>query len=64
VLVSWRHDAIAAIARALTPDLRAPRDRDPERFDIVWVFCRAGDRWTFEQVPQLLLPGDSADPIE
>jgi len=62
-LVSWRHDSMAAIARALIPDLRAPHEWDPERFDIVWVFCRAGDRWTFEQVAQLLLPGDRADPI-
>jgi hypothetical protein len=64
VLISWRHDSMAAIARALIPDLRAPREWDPRRFDVVWVFCRVGDRWTFEQVPQLLLPGDRADPID
>jgi len=63
-LVSWRHDSMGAMARTLIPDLRAPREWDPERFDVVWVFCRAGDRWTFEQVPQRLLPDDRADPIE
>jgi len=64
VLVSWRHDSLAAIATALGPDRPAPRDWDPRRFDIVWVFRQSGNRWSFDQVPQLLLPGDRADPIE
>lgn len=64
VLVSWRHDSIATIARTLIPDLRSPRAWDAARFDIVWVFSRHDDQWTFEQVPQLLLPGDRADVIE
>ena len=64
VLISWRHDSIAAIARALARGRSTPPEWDPLRFDMVWVFCRADDAWTFEQVPQLVLPGDSADPIE
>lgn len=44
VLVSWRHGSMAAIASGLIAEPRASREWDPARFDIVWVFCRAGDR--------------------
>jgi len=35
------------------------------RFDIVYVFIRAtrSDGWTFSQIPQMLLAGDSSSPI-
>jgi hypothetical protein len=34
------------------------------RFDLVWVFdLQADGIWSFAQAPQLLLPGDSAQPI-
>jgi hypothetical protein len=34
-----------------------------ERFDIVWVLDRDGERWKFSQLPQMLLAGDSEKPI-
>ena len=37
-----------------------------ERYDVVWAFDRRGEgrnSWSFAQVPQLLLAGDSAEPI-
>jgi hypothetical protein len=55
-----------------------PRDRDADpgradgippvwpghRFDLVWVFdLNADGTWSFVQAPQLLLPGDSGNPI-
>ena len=63
VLISWGHDSNATIARALLRKDAAVPDWDEERFDMVWVLVRTGDTWTFEQVPQLLLPGDSPEPI-
>jgi hypothetical protein len=35
-----------------------------DRFDLVWVFDRRGDTWTFTQVPQLLLAGDRPEGID
>jgi hypothetical protein len=32
-------------------------------FDVVFVFTRSGNGWTFTQVPQDLLAGDSTTPI-
>lgn len=64
VLIAWEHENIAAIIEHMgvvkpTP----PKDWPGDRFDVVYVFTRSGDGWTFTQVPQLLLAGDSASPI-
>jgi hypothetical protein len=40
-----------------------PRDWPDDRFDVVWLFDRTDTGWSFSQLPQLLLSGDSADPI-
>lgn len=64
VLVSWRHDDMAGIARGLTGTAHGIPDWDESRFDLVWVFTRTGGGgWRFEQVPQRLLPGDSDQPF-
>ena len=34
------------------------------RFDMVWVFDRQASGWTFSQVPQMVLAGDSPIPIQ
>jgi hypothetical protein len=67
-LVSWHHKSLSKIVHKLeeltgeiTP---APPPHWPaDRYDMVWVFVRAGDGWCFTQVPQLLLPGDRPVPI-
>lgn len=69
ILVSWRHDALPSLARALAvataPDLVAqiPPDWPDDRFDLLWLLDRRGGAWRFRQQPQLLLPGDVADTI-
>ena len=64
-LVSWQHEAIPEIAALI----RGRADGVPpvwrgKRFDLVWVFdLNADGSWSFAQAPQLVLPGDSAEPI-
>ncbi|OLT00263.1 hypothetical protein BJF90_36315 [Pseudonocardia sp. CNS-004] len=63
-LVSWHHKSLSRIVDNLgeiTPS--PPRHWPADRYDMVWVFIRVGDGWRFEQVPQLLLPGDLPVPI-
>ena len=63
-LVSWQHEDIPAIVAALGAVSPPPPASWPDdRFDMVWVFTRTSGGWTFTQVPQLLLAGDSATPI-
>ena len=58
VLVSWEHlvlpAAVAALPNAPATPAKWPRDR----FDVVWVLTPEGGGWDFQQVPQLLCPGD------
>ena len=64
-LVSWQHEAIPEIAALV----RGRADGIPpvwpgHRFDLVWAFdLNADGSWSFAQAPQLVLPGDSAEPI-
>jgi hypothetical protein len=66
VLISWQHKAIPAMAKLIVAS--APRPPSiplswPEdRYDLVWVLTApaAAGRWSFSQVPQLLLAGDRA----
>ncbi len=66
VLISWQHERIVEIAEILVKD-RPPKEPIPQkwpvnRFDLVWVFdppVSPDARWTFLQVPQMLLSGDS-----
>ena len=58
-LMAWEHHAIPAIAAALGDAQPAPPAKWPGgRFDVIWVFNRAGTGWRFSQVPELLLDGD------
>jgi hypothetical protein len=63
-LVCWEHKGLEVIAKGICPKAAIPK-WDGSRFDVVWVFT--GDpnsgTYTFEQVPQLLLPGDSSQPM-
>ena len=63
-LVAWEHEAIPAIVAGLGKVDPTPPGKWPdERFDMVWVFSATGSGWRFQQVPQLLLAGDSPNPI-
>jgi hypothetical protein len=67
-LVCWEHHAIPAIAAAIIPPIPGtpvPTRWPGDRFDMVWSFTRApgADTYTFAQIPELLLAGDSPDPI-
>ena len=66
VLVCWEHHHIPKIAAALGATAPSVPAKWPgHRFDVVWVFTRTGTSgtWTFTQIPELLLPGDSTAPI-
>ena len=65
VLISWRHEAIPEIAALIRGDSDGVPPHWPgDRFDLVWVFdLQTSGAWTFTQVPQLVMPGDSERPI-
>jgi len=66
VLLCWEHQGIPEIANTiLGNDTTAPQEWQGDRFDLVWVFDLDASTGTygFTQVPQLLLQGDSPDPI-
>jgi hypothetical protein len=64
VLISWEHEAIPELVNFITGNnTTCPQKWHSSRFDLVWVLNRPSTSapWTFAQVPQLLLPGDSAE---
>jgi hypothetical protein len=65
VLVCWQHKVLHLIAnQILGNDTTAPQAWPGDRFDLVWVFdLQSGGSYSFTQVPQMLLEGDSPDPI-
>ena len=65
VLIAWKHNTMQVIANAiLGNNTSAPQYWPLDRFDLVWIFDRRGDTWTFTQVPQLLLAGDWPEVID
>ena len=65
VLISWQHEAIPEIAALIRGGADGvPPNWPAHRFDLVWVFdLQASGAWSFTQVPELVMPGDSAKPI-
>jgi hypothetical protein len=65
VLICWQHKDLHLIAnQILGNDTTAPQQWPGDRYDMVWVFdLRADGSYAFTQVPQMLLEGDSSDPI-
>jgi hypothetical protein len=65
VLIAWHHERIPAIANLILQNQKAPQKWPSNRFDVAWIFSRAvaNAPWTFSQVPQLLLSGDSSTVI-
>ncbi len=65
VLVAWEHESIGDILAGLGTITPAPPTDWPDpRFDVVYVLTGSGSAWSFRQVPQMLLAGDSAHPID
>lgn len=60
-LIAWQHEAIPEIVNLIVGNTTTCPQRWPgERFDIVWVLDElTPGNWSFNQVPQMLLPGDS-----
>ncbi len=66
-LISWQHEDIPLIANLILGNqTTVPQKWPGARFDVVWVFDlnTSSNSYTFSQVPQCLLAGDSADPIK
>ena len=66
VLICWAHEALPLIgAKILGKAEEIPSIWPEHRFDLVWVFDRRQDLpgWTFQQVPQMPLAGDSTEPL-
>lgn len=65
VLIAWKHNNMHLIANGILGNkASAPQFWPLDRFDLVWVFNKRGDAWTFTQVPQLLLAGDRSDVVD
>jgi hypothetical protein len=66
VLIAWEHQNIPSIVNLITGNTTTcPQKWPDDRFDLVWVLDQVdpSGSWSFAQVPQLLLSGDSPDPI-
>ena len=65
VLICWEHDHIPALATALptVSGTAIPQPWPDDRFDVIWVFTlvpgAAPAQYTFDQIPQQLLSGDT-----
>ena len=65
VLICWEHDHIPAIATSLptVPGTVIPQPWPGDRFDVIWTFTlvrgSAPAQYTFGQIPQQLLSGDT-----
>jgi hypothetical protein len=64
VLIAWEHEDIPTIGNTIVGNsTTCPQKWDGARFDLVWVLDQKTGGWSFAQVPQLLLSGDSDKPI-
>lgn len=65
VLIAWQHENINVIANCILGAETAPQNWPENRFDVIFVFTLNfwDGTYSFTQVPQCLLAGDSAHPI-
>jgi hypothetical protein len=65
VLICWEHDHIPALASSVptTPGTAIPQKWPGDRFDVIWTFTLVPGAspvgYTFGQIPQQLLSGDT-----
>jgi hypothetical protein len=66
VLIAWEHQDIPDVVNTIVGDnTTCPQKWPGARFDMVWVLdAKSSGGWSFTQVPQLLLSGDSDKPIK
>lgn len=67
VLICWQREYISDIAvHILGRSKITPPEWPEHRFDLIWVFDlnRSSGKYTFKQVPQMLLAYDSRAPIK
>jgi hypothetical protein len=63
-LICWQHGELPAIVAALAGVTPTPPTSWPgDRYDMVWVLAPAAGGWSFHQIPELLLDGDSNQPV-
>jgi broad specificity phosphatase PhoE len=59
-LICWQHGELPDIVRALVTGAPHPPTSWPDdRFDLIWTLAPANGGWSFHQIPELLLDGDS-----
>jgi hypothetical protein len=66
-LICWQHEDIPSIANVILGNqTTVPQQWPGDRFDVVWVFDlgTSSKSYSFNQVTQCLLAGDSPDPIQ
>ncbi|NML97738.1 phosphoglycerate mutase family protein [Paraburkholderia sp. RP-4-7] len=63
VLIAWEHKVLPSLFGHVPRAPAVPAMWPEDRFDMVWILDRAPGGWSFSQLPQLLLAGDSAEPI-
>jgi len=65
VLLSWQHEGIPTIAALIRGGAEGVPPKWPGQvYDLVWVFdLQPAGIWSFAQVPELVMPGDSEKPI-
>ena len=50
VLICWQHENIAAIGNLIVGNnTTVPQSWPEDRYDLIYVFDRAGDAWSFRQ---------------
>jgi hypothetical protein len=50
ILICWQHEDIATIGNLIVGnDTTVPQTWPENRYDLIWVFDRAGDHWKFRQ---------------
>lgn len=65
-LIAWQHEDIPHMANHILGNkTTAPQNWPGDRFDLIWVFDLddKSKTYSFKQVPQCLLAGDSDKPI-
>lgn len=59
VLICWEHGELPGLLAHLgTTVPAAPTSWPDDRYDVVWVLTPNGPNWTFNQIPENVMPGD------